>query len=475
MDDTESQLGTSGSEPSTEESAVSFSILHPTRVGRYSIIRRLGKGAFGEVLLGYDEELRRPVAIKVPNPKRISQAGDLDAFLTEARILASLDHPQIVPVYDVGRTEDGRYFIVSKFIDGSDLKTRSEHGRLSLHESVELIRQVAEALHHAHTRGLVHRDIKPANILINKLGQPCVTDFGLALKEADFGSGANIAGTPCYMSPEQARGESDRVDGRSDIFSLGVVFYELLTGRKPFRGKSYEKVLEHITTSEPRPPRQIDDTIPRALEAICLKALSKRVGDRYTTAKDMAEELSVYQQTCGERANRTILSEGLIAQTKPDTRGTARRIEAKGVLGRRGCVFQLSIVCSLLFISFIFTFTLVQYSPTKRPSGFPAPAMPESMRKGKVIVKAPPHPRHPEELPLPDDVFAPPPSNFDRNNEANRLDTLAATYAQAGDFEKAIELQKEANRLYTNEDDLLKGEARLKLYEQRELYREKRK
>ena len=125
MDETENLFGTRGSEPSTEESAVSFSLLHSPKVGRYTIIRRLGKGAFGQVLLAYDEELDRTVAIKVPNPERISQPGDLDAFLNEARILARLDHPQIVPVYDVGRTEDGRYFIVSKFIDGSDLKTKT--------------------------------------------------------------------------------------------------------------------------------------------------------------------------------------------------------------------------------------------------------------------------------------------------------------------------------------------------------------
>ena len=201
MDKTENLIGTRGSEPSTEESAVSFSILHSSKVGRYSILKSLGKGAFGQVLLAYDEELDRPVAIKVPNPERISQPGDLDAFLNEARILASLDHPQIVPVYDVGRTEDGRYFIVSKFIDGSDLKTRSTHARLPFQETAELIRQVAEALHYAHKKGLVHRDIKPANILIDTSGKPCVADFGLALKDEDFGKGAQDCWDTCVHEP----------------------------------------------------------------------------------------------------------------------------------------------------------------------------------------------------------------------------------------------------------------------------------
>jgi serine/threonine protein kinase len=139
---------------------------------------------------------------------------------------------------------------------------------------------------------LVHRDVKPSNILIDSAGKPYVADFGLALKEEDFGRGAGFAGTPVYMSPEQARGEGHRVDGRSDIFSLGVVFYELLTGRRPFRGETPSEVMEQITSVEVRPPRQIDDRIPRDLERICLKALSKRTTERYTTANDFAEDLT---------------------------------------------------------------------------------------------------------------------------------------------------------------------------------------
>lgn len=271
----------------------------PSIIGRYRIDRVLGEGGFGIVYLGYDGQLQRPVAIKVPHRKLVDRPETAEAYLSEARTVANLDHPNIVPVHDVGSTESFPVYIVSKYVDGTDLATRLKQTHFTLSDAVELIATVAEALHSAHKQGLVHRDIKPSNLLLDKKGKPFIADFGLALREQDLGKGPRYAGTPAYMSPEQARGEGHRVDGRSDIFSLGIVLYELLAGRHPFRGDSQEELLEQVVTHEPRPLRQLDESVPRELERICFKSLSKRVSERYMTAKDFADDLRQFMMVKG--------------------------------------------------------------------------------------------------------------------------------------------------------------------------------
>jgi serine/threonine protein kinase/formylglycine-generating enzyme required for sulfatase activity len=268
----------------------------PARIGRYRVERVLGEGGFGVVYLGHDDELQRPVAIKVPQARRLEKPGVIETYLAEARILASLDHPHIVPVYDFGRTEDGGCFIVSRYIDGHSLAHAMRRQRLTIGAATALVATVAEALHHAHQHRLVHRDVKPANILLDRAGKAYLADFGLALRDEDFGRGGGVTGTPWYMSPEQARGESHRVDGRADVYSLGVVLYELLTGERPFRRDRVEDLLEDIASLavEARPPRQLVDNLPRELERICLKALAKRASERYLTAGDFADDLRAF-------------------------------------------------------------------------------------------------------------------------------------------------------------------------------------
>src|SRR4051812_32765647 len=205
-----------------------------SHIGRYRVERALGEGGFGTVYLARDELLQRLVAIKVPHPWLVSRPEDAEAYLTEARTIVALDHPHIVPVYDAGSTEAWACFVVSKYIEGRPLTAKIRDDRPTWAAAAGLVATVAGGLHYIHRKGLVHRDIKPGNILLDAADRPHVVDFGLALWEEHLGRGPKYAGTPAYMSPEQARGEGDRVDGRSDIFSLGVVFYELLTGRRPF-------------------------------------------------------------------------------------------------------------------------------------------------------------------------------------------------------------------------------------------------
>jgi serine/threonine protein kinase/predicted ATPase/class 3 adenylate cyclase len=269
----------------------------PAAFGRYQLLGLLGRGGFGTVYLGYDGQLDRRVAVKVPYSDQGRSPEGVQFLLQEARRLARLKHPGIVAVHDVG-FEGDQFYIVSDFIDGTSLSDWLRSHRPSYAEAAQVAAAVADALACAHRQRIVHRDVKPGNILLAGDLEPVLVDFGLALTDGE-GAGQRhmVMGTPSYMSPEQASGEGHRIDGRTDIYSLGVVFYRMLCGRPPFVAPMTSELLRQVCEDDPQPPRQLDPNIPRELERICLKAMARRISDRYTTASDLSEDLLEFLET----------------------------------------------------------------------------------------------------------------------------------------------------------------------------------
>jgi eukaryotic-like serine/threonine-protein kinase len=292
---------------------------------KYVVIRKLGSGGMGTVYLAQDAELGRKVAVKVMNIA--DRSGALASrMMREAQIIALLEHPSIVPIHDVGVLNDGRVFYAMKLVHGRRLDESVYTASLS--DLLRIFQKVCEAVAFAHSRGVIHRDLKPENIMVGPFGEVLVMDWGVAkvitgprtktesesagLRDASFEdvelvdtlpldaaapgdtSGGTIIGTPAYMPPEQAMGQTELLDERSDVYSLGAILYFLLTERPPLESQDGTAVGAHISGGQPVRPRQIRSRIPKPIEAICLKAMSEKQTDRYRGAGELAKDVLSY-------------------------------------------------------------------------------------------------------------------------------------------------------------------------------------
>ena len=275
--------------------------------GDYELLEEVGRGGQGVVYRARQKSLKRTVALKVIGLGQWAAEAHLKRFRREAEAAANLDHPCIVPIYEVGEREGSCYFSM-KFIDGGQLDEVARRTPISIRNAAELIAKLARTVHYAHEHGILHRDIKPGNILVDVKGEPHLTDFGLARlleTKSTVTHTMDVLGTPSYMAPEQASGRNEQLTNATDVYGLGAVLYQLLTGRPPFAGGTTYETVRLVLETEPRPPRLWNPKIDRELSTICLKCLEKDPKGRYSSALALAEDLEHWLKHEPIRAKRS--------------------------------------------------------------------------------------------------------------------------------------------------------------------------
>src|SRR5271169_3192184 len=278
------------------------------KIGRYDITGELGKGAMGVVYKATDPNIGRTVAIKTTrlDAHGLDTEDLLRRFRNEARAAGTLNHPNIVTIYDAGE-QDGVFYIAMEYLEGETLHgLLSQHRSLPVEKVIDIVRQVCAGLDYAHAHGVIHRDIKPANIMLAASGAVKVMDFGIAKAGGTVTATGQVLGTPNYMSPEQVKGKP--IDGRSDLFSVGVLLYEMLTGEKPFDGQNVTTIIYKIVSENPIPPRELDVTIHPGLSAVVTKALAKAPDERYQTGAELVADLANYKSFGSESGATQLIS-----------------------------------------------------------------------------------------------------------------------------------------------------------------------
>jgi serine/threonine-protein kinase len=289
-------IGSHGKIPHPDHPDATLHDLASEQFGDYQLLREIGRGGMGVVYLARQQKPNRLVALKMLLPHSLPSDEDLQRFRTEAEATAHLQHAGIVRVFEVGE-HGGRHFFSMEYIDGLSLAQKLTQGPLAARTAATYVLAIARAIQHAHDHGILHRDLKPSNVLLDSEDQPHVTDFGVAKRlneERGQTRTGSILGTPSYMPPEQASGRVRDLKPTSDVYSLGAVLYELLTGRPPFRAETAVDTIMQVLEQDPVPPRLLNARLDRDLETICLKALEKEVEHRYASAADLADDLEHY-------------------------------------------------------------------------------------------------------------------------------------------------------------------------------------